>query len=114
MRLTWVFGGSRQGDVLGLLRRVAEKGYAPAQTNLAMLIDDNNAERVPLLEKAAAQNDCNALFYLGHWWEQVENGKEKAIELYRKASELNHRKAQFEYRLSAFGTMCTGNVGKSQ
>jgi hypothetical protein len=97
--LAWAF----DDDDEGLLRRAAVWGYAPAQTDLAMLIDDDDAERVPLLEKAAAQNDRNALFELGCWWEQVENGKEKAIELYRKAAELNHREAQFEYGLSAFG-----------
>jgi hypothetical protein len=86
-----------------ILTRAAKRGYAPAQGEVAAILDDDHSvERCFLLEKAAAQNDRNALYDLVRFWLLQGNGKEKAIDLLRRAAELNHRRAQFEYGF-AFG-----------
>jgi TPR repeat protein len=83
-----------------LLRRAADSGYAPAQVSLAKLTDGDNESL--LLELSSAQNDRNALFELGHLLQLQANDGKKAIELYRKAAELNHRAAQMQYGRVAF------------
>jgi hypothetical protein len=101
MWLAWACGG-RQGDDEGLLRRAAERGYARAQVSLARL-PGNLVERIPLLEKAAAQNDRDALCMLG-FREMRDQGedKAKAIELFRRAAELNDGDALWTYGELAF------------
>jgi hypothetical protein len=101
MWLAWVFGGRRR-DGNELLRGAAQRGYAPAQAALASHTGDH-AERLQLLEKAAALDERNALFSLGRWWKLQQSGREKETELLRRAAELNHRQAQFEYGRLAFG-----------
>jgi TPR repeat protein len=86
----------------GLLRRAAEKAHARAQVDLALRPVDA-AMRVELLERACEQNDREGLFLLGLFYMRiVKRGVERAIELYRRAAELNHHQAQFEYGEMAF------------
>jgi hypothetical protein len=85
----------------GLLRRAAERGYARAQADLAVRTNDG-AEKLPLLEKACEQNDRDALFLLGRSVCETFKHVARGIELLRRAAELNHREAQFEYGELAF------------
>jgi TPR repeat protein len=111
--LAWSFCGRRE-----LLRQAAESGYAPAQVALATRAG-SDAECLPLLEKASALDDRNALFDLWRWWQDQESGPEKAIDLLRRAAELNQRGAQFYYgavaraiRLGAVSLVVTGGRGR--
>jgi hypothetical protein len=84
------------------LSEATERGYTPAQVLWAAIVADN-AERLQLLELSSAQNDRNTLYDLGRWWQQWENGREKVIDSFRRAAELNHRRAQMQYGRVAFG-----------
>jgi TPR repeat protein len=99
--LAWACGGRQEEDE-GLLRRAAGTGYAPAQVALATL-PGGGAEFLSLLEKAGAQNDRNALFVLGQWRQRQGDDAKKAIDLLRRAAELNQRLAQVLYARFAFG-----------
>jgi hypothetical protein len=59
-------------------------------------------EKRQLLERACDQSDRYALFQLGRVMRNMTRGVERAIELFRRAAELNHREAQLEYGELAF------------
>jgi tetratricopeptide (TPR) repeat protein len=106
-----------------LLRRAADKGYARAQVDLAARTEDD-AEKLQLLEKACEQNDREGLYELGSLCKELDDVK-RATELFRRAAELNHHGAQFEYGGLAFGPLdwerfhwlakaAEGGVGEAQ
>jgi hypothetical protein len=95
---------SRLGVLDEGMLRAAEMGYAPAQVVLSRrsaLATTGEGER--WLAKAVALGDRNAFYELALVLEYGVSDKAKAIELYRKAAELNHREAQWEYGQLAFG-----------
>jgi TPR repeat protein len=100
MYLAWRFSVAP----VGVLRRAAEMGYAPAQASLSE--ECEGEECFMWAERAAAQLDRNGLFQLGRRF-RLECGcaknEGKVNELYRQAAELEHSYAQWFYGGSAFG-----------
>jgi hypothetical protein len=102
MWIAWRAGGLTGNDV-GLLRRAADRGYARAQVDLAHHTRDDD-ESLRMLELATAQDDRDALYALGlRRMREEGEGSATAIELFRRAAELNDGLAQKKYGEIAFG-----------
>jgi hypothetical protein len=104
MYLTWVLGDHKTE----LLRRAAEKGYAPAQGRM-FVTREVREKRVEWAQKAHAQGDRFGTFALGCFIHcdgscSTEDGA-KAIELFREAAELGCLQAQHVYGSRAFGEL---------
>ena len=82
-----------------LLVKAAEKEYGYAQYLLAMnffdLYSENNKEALFWLEKAANNDEPEALFQLGVYYSEG-NDLAKSIKYYQRAAELNHADAALE------------------
>ena len=82
-----------------LLVKAAEKEYGYAQYLLAMnffdLYSENNKEALFCLEKAANNDEPEALFQLGVYYSEG-NDLAKSIKYYQRAAELNHADAALE------------------
>ena len=82
-----------------LLVKAAEKEHGYAQYLLAMnffdLYSDNNNEALFWLEKAANNDEPEALFQLGVYYSEG-NDLAKSIKYYQRAAELNHADAALE------------------
>ena len=82
-----------------LLLKAAEKEYGYAQYLLAMnffdLYSENNKEALFWLEKAANNDEPEALFQLGVYYSEG-NDLAKSIKYYQRAAELNHADAALE------------------
>ncbi len=87
-------------DAFNCYREMAQQGDADAQRKLAFLyLGDRIGDRdyklaVYWLSLAAGQDDCDAIFALGSWYQVGINGiavnKKKALELYSKGAFLGH------------------------
>ncbi len=78
-----------------LLLLSARLGYAPAQAVLAGCCEEDDFDPFPWAEKAAAQGDRDGLFQLGlfaHEGRGCPRGGERAVELWRQAAALGHRR----------------------
>ena len=88
----------REGDVaraLPILKRLADGGYAPAQSRLADLYDkaEENVAAVAYYRKAAEQGDAQGLFGLASMYaagEGVERNMQESLRLIRQAGEQGH------------------------
>lgn len=82
-----------------LLVKAAKKEYGYAQYLLAMnffdLYSENNKEALFWLEKAANNDEPEALFQLGVYYSEG-NDLAKSIKYYQRAAELNHADAALE------------------
>jgi raw score 8.61 len=82
-----------------LLIKAAKKEYGYAQYLLAMnffdLYSENNKEALFWLEKAANNDEPEALFQLGVYYSEG-NDLAKSIKYYQRAAELNHADAALE------------------
>ena len=82
-----------------LLVKAAEKEYGYTQYLLAMnffdLYSENNKEALFWLEKAANNDEPEALFQLGVYYSEG-NDLAKSIKYYQRAAELNHADAALE------------------
>lgn len=82
-----------------LLVKAAEKEYGYAQYLLAMnffdLYSENNKEALFWLERAANNDEPEALFQLGVYYSEG-NDLAKSIKYYQRAAELNHADAALE------------------
>lgn len=82
-----------------LLVKAAEKEYGYAQYLLAMnffdLYSENNKEALFWLERAANNDEPEALFQLGVYYSEG-NDLAKSIKYYQRAAELNHADAAIE------------------
>ena len=83
-------------------RRLAERGYAPAQTEVGIFVSSNGAqsqmeEAVSWFRKAAEQSDARGQNNLGkafaNGWGVVQD-EQSAAHWYRKAAEQGHAEAQ--------------------
>lgn len=89
------------GDLIvamGMFRRAADAGHAPAQARLADLLDaaEQDVEAVDWYRKAAEQNDADGEFGLGRMLangEGVKRDVNQALKWYRRAVEKNHVRA---------------------
>lgn len=89
------------GDLIvamGLFRRAADAGHAPAQARLADLLDaaEQDEEAVAWYRLAAAQNDADGEFGLGRMLahgEGVKRDVDEALKWYRRAVQKNHVRA---------------------
>jgi hypothetical protein len=93
---------------LAVLRRTAERGYAPAQAELAFLElqCQSDAEAYVLAQQSALQGDRCGLFVLGYClYEGQACAKDKArsFELYKESAELGHPEAAFYFGHLAYG-----------
>jgi hypothetical protein len=95
----------RQGNLIlamDLLSKSAEKGYAPAQTTLAYILDqsEENDQAFILFEQAAKQNYAAAQFGLGKMYasgEGVEQNQSIAGEWIKKSAEQSYLPAMRAY-----------------
>lgn len=95
----------RQGNVIEamqLLHKSAQQGYAPAQVNLAYILDqaEQNQEAVRWYQQAADQNDARGLFGLGTMYakgEGVDRDPSKAGKLIEKSARMDHVPAMREF-----------------
>jgi hypothetical protein len=100
--LGWYFagkltGGGRQFD---FYKKSAEAGCSWGQVRYGKYIKDGRAfvemdkkVFVEWLEKAAIQNNPKAMDWLGHWFRNEGDDKEKAVSYYRDAAELGWKNA---------------------
>ena len=84
-----------------LLLKAVEKEYGYAQYLLAMnffdIYSENNKEALFWLERAASNDEPEALYQLGVYYEEgVEADLAKAINYFQRAAELNHSDAALE------------------
>ena len=89
---------SDQAKRMEYLKKAAQQGYAPAQTELGDCYrQNNNALAVDWYCKAVEQSYAPAQYQLGkcyyYGW-RVEKDKSKAVELYQKAADQGHKDAQ--------------------
>ena len=94
---------SDQAKRMEYLKKAAQQGYAPAQTELGDCYrQNNNALAVDWYCKAVEQSYAPAQYQLGkcyyYGW-RVEKDKSKAVELYRKAAEQGYKDAQLSLAL---------------
>lgn len=87
---------------MDLLNKSAEKGYAPAQTTLAYILDqsEEDDQAFKLFEQAAKQNYAAAQFGLGNMYakgEGVEQDPLIAGQWIKKSAEQSHRPAMRAY-----------------
>lgn len=81
-------------------RKAAESGYAPAQVELAVHLDNvegRHQESVSWLQRAVDQGNADAMNFLAHDYvsgKGVERDVEKGIALYRRAAEGGNRFAR--------------------
>jgi tetratricopeptide (TPR) repeat protein len=89
-------------DNTALIRRAADKGYAPAQ---ALVLCESAGESFEWAQKAAAGGARRGLFRLAFCFLRgtgCARDKSKAIELLREAAELGHGDAEYWYGMTAF------------
>lgn len=93
-------------EALKWYRKAAERGYAPAQRNLAIMYDtgsgcaENDAEALKWYRKAAEQGDAEAQSNLGamyHMGLGCEKNYHEAAKWYRKAAEQGNAMAQANF-----------------
>jgi TPR repeat protein len=83
-----------------VLRRAAEKGYAPAQGHLSMELEDDDPESYDWANVAAAQGERCALYCLAYFHAKglhCPKDTAKSLALYRQAAELGFPGAQHQY-----------------
>jgi hypothetical protein len=105
----------RQGNLIlamDLLNRSAEKGYAPAQTTLAYILDQSEEDdhAFKLFEQAAKQEYAAAQFGLGNMYakgEGVQQNPMIAGQWIKKSAEQNHPPAMRAYAFA----LEYGNLG---
>ncbi len=97
------FAGMIAGRDLGLVRRSAELGYAPAQAFVASCCQGR--EQFEWASKASAQTDRAGLYQLAVCWLNgmaCSRDDVKAVQLFKEGAELDHTLAQFCYGQYAF------------
>ena len=91
----------QSGDTVGamrLFRKAAEQGYAPAQAQLAIILDrsENNEEAFAWYQKAADQNDAEGQYGLGMMYlagDGIEKDETQGIQLIEAAAQQNLTRA---------------------
>jgi hypothetical protein len=94
---------SRLGPYENVLR-AAERGYTPAQAELAS--NASGADQLVWAQRAAAGGDRRGMFWLGMCYRRgvgCEKDEAKAREVLRAAAELEHPLAQCDYGELSFG-----------
>ncbi|MDJ0837066.1 MAG: SEL1-like repeat protein [Acidobacteriota bacterium] len=95
-------------EALAWFRKAAEMGYPPAQTNLAVLLEEGSGVEPALEEaadwyrKAAAQGDARAMTSLGVIYAKgsgVEQDEAQALEWFKKAVDRKYAEASFQIGL---------------
>jgi hypothetical protein len=103
----WLFGESVEvASSYESLVRSAERGYAPAQGRLALLVGEDDAESLKWSMRGAGQNDRNAICRLGvalhnGWGCAVDAAKGE--ELIRLSAEWEHAGGEYVLGLVAYG-----------